>query len=128
MRSLLFVLGFLLSVNVRAAGSAYELKVDWSVDGKPLQGSVMQVVAGDINTMMQQEAGKKYFLDVTVKEDKAKPGQAQVNSTVGEFDKQNKRKVLGTPQIVAKLGQESEITTNSTGGPKISVKITIKKK
>ncbi|MBY0452395.1 MAG: hypothetical protein K2P92_05110 [Bdellovibrionaceae bacterium] len=127
MRTLLFVLGFLLSINVHAAG-AYELKVDWSVDGKALQGSVMQVTAGDINTMMQQEAGKKYFLDVTVKEDKAKPGQAQINSTVGEFDKQNKRKILGTPQMIALLGKPAQITTDSTNGPKISVTITIKKK
>lgn len=127
MRSLLFFLGFLLSIHVRAAG-AYEVKVDWSVDGKALQGSVMQVMAGDINTMMQQEAGKKYFLDITVKDDKAKPQQVQINSSVGEFDKQNKRKVLGTPQITALLGQAAQITTSTTGGPKISVSVTVKKK
>jgi hypothetical protein len=127
MRTLFFVLSFLLSIHVHAA-SLYELKVDWSVDGKALQGSVMQVVAGDINKLMQQEAGKKYFLDVTVKEDKAKPGQAHISSTVGEFDKQNKRKILGTPQIIALLGQPAQITTESTNGPKISVTVTIKKK
>ena len=127
MRALLFVLGFLLSIHVHAAGS-YELKIDWSVDGKALQGSVMQVMAGDINTMIQQEGGKKYFLDVTVKEDKTKPKQAQINSTVGEFDKQNKRKIMGTPQIITLLGREAQITTDSASGPKISVKITVKKK
>ncbi len=127
MRVLLFVLGFLISIHVHAAGT-YELKLDWSVDGKVLQGSVMQVIAGDINTMMQQEGGKKFFIDATVKEDKAKPKQAQVNCIVGEFDKQNKRKIFGTPQIMATLGQAAQITTDSVGGPKISVTITIKKK
>ena len=124
MRSLLFVLGFLLSINVRAAGM-YELKVDWSVDGKALQSSVM---AGDINTMMQQDAGKKYFLDATVKEVKAKPQQVRVNCTVGELDKQNQRKILSTPQIITKLGQAAEATVDDATGPKVSVKITVKKK
>ncbi len=127
MRTLVFVLGFLLSVHVHAAGT-YELKIDWSVDGKALQGSVMQVIPGDINTMMQQEGGKKYFIDATVKEDKAKSKQVQVNCSAGEFDKQNKRKILSSPQIIAKLGQAAQITTDSTGGPKISITVTVNKK
>ena len=123
MRVLLFVLGFLLSVHVKAAGS-YQLKLDVTVDGKAMQSSVLTVGTGDINTISQQEGKVKRFVDVTLTEVKGKAQQVSLNFVVGNIGANGKREIIATPQMTVELGKTAQMSSGTNKGGAAQVALT----
>ena len=104
----LFVLS---SASVHAAENAFDLKMDLMVDGQRVSSPRMIVKEGEEGSITHQIKGETHFIDVVASESRIANGKKGIlmKLVVGKVDKEGKRIVHSTPQILAMPKHRAEI-------------------
>ncbi|MFS4460769.1 hypothetical protein [Bdellovibrio sp. HCB2-146] len=111
----LIVAFVLLGSSAFAAGPNYDLKMELSLEGKHVLSPKVIVPAGETASV---DDGKT-FVEVVANEGAIQDHKGiLMKLTVGTIGKDGKRKILATPQVLAKENQAAQVTVESAnGGP-----------
>ncbi len=117
MKQLLLTLICLISVSVFANQKTFDLKIDFSIDGKHVSSPRIVVKEGEKGTITQDVDGYQTFIDVVAKEEQSPSGQSAIrmNFVIGKIALDGTRKIVSQPQIISIPNEEAQITVGQSG-------------
>lgn len=127
------LLFFLMSSTVFAAGpTAYNMKVDLSLNGKHIGSPQVTTTAGDQASVIIDSKNQKYFIDVVANEEPAKDGGksgVNMNFTVGTVSATGKKTVISNAGIIAVENEKAQLSqTNNKGVEEFSLAVVVNRK
>ena len=115
---------FLFSTTLMAATNIYELKMNFSIDGKNISSTTIIVEDGKIGTVVQENKKEKNFFEVVATEGEINGNKGiLMNFKVGHILKDGSKKILFSPRLLSKNGQEASVTV---GDEKTKEEMTLK--
>lgn len=128
MKLVALVLAFLCSPAF-ASTVSYDLKMELSINGKPVSSPRLIVKSGEMGSISQTADTEESFIEVIATE-----GQVQghkgimMNFTIGYIGKNSDRTIVSKPQILAKENEPALITVGEKDGTELSVSVVAKRK
>lgn len=116
MKISILIISLFLSSIAMSATKSFDLKMELSIDGKHVSSPHIISLPNQKASITQRDDNKKEesFIEVTasdVTNDKIKNG-IFMKFVVG-YNKEGQRKIISQPEILAKAGEEAEITVGS---------------
>jgi type II secretory pathway component GspD/PulD (secretin) len=111
----------LIGSSAFASTKAFDLKMDLSIEGKHVSSPRIVVKEGEKGTITQESNGKKSFIEVVAKEDKAPNGKLAIHMTflVGKIASDGTRTIVSQPQIISMPNEKAQITVGENGKPEV---------
>ena len=129
MKLLIIITGLLLSTTVWASKGLYEIDMKLDITGKPETSMSIIVEEGQKGSVVSEDDVEKTFFEVVAKEGEIQGNKGiLMNFKVGYLKKDGSRKIISTPQILAKAGEEALITVGQDGKPEMNLKVIAKRK
>lgn len=128
MKSIAVILAF-ISTSAFASTNGYDLKMDFSLNGKHISSPRVVVKAGDTATITQKTDTEESFIDVVATEGSIQNHKGiLMNFIVGVMDKNGQRVIKAKPQVLANENEPAQITVTENNGDKVSLSVVVSRK
>ena len=113
--------------NPASIQKKYDLKIDYSVDGKHIDSPTVILSEGDPTTVTKETADGKFFLTIATVAHKAEPNKKVIalEMIIGKFEKDGKETILSKPKIIANEGETATISIGDAKTKKERISLTI---
>jgi type II secretory pathway component HofQ len=107
-----------------AGASGYDLKIDLAVNGKIVSSPRILVKAGEMGTIVQKNDAEESFVEVIATEGTINNHSGiLMNFNIGFIDKNGKRNISSSPQILATENKPAQITVGEKNGTVMSLSV-----
>jgi type II secretory pathway component GspD/PulD (secretin) len=112
-----------------ASTNAYDLKMELSLNGRPLSSPHLVVKEGEKASILQDSNGEKTFVDVVTTE-KMMDGERVVfmDFKIGTISATGERKVIASPQITTFENEKAKISVGEDGKEDVSLSVVATRK
>lgn len=113
----------MISTSAFGAIPGYDIKVDYTLNGKPVTGTHLRVKEGETATMITKKGSQESFMEVTpVKSDKG----VHMKFVLGTIDENGERSVISTPEVITGSNGKAQIIQDDKDGDKMSLSVLAK--
>ena len=116
-----------ISLTAGATTAGFDLKMDYSLNGKHVASPHMTTKSGQAAMVTQESKEKMTYLQVTPTDDKVVEGKHTIRMKfeVGTIAKDGTKTVLGRPEIIALENERAEISvSDEVGNEQVDIAVT----
>ncbi|MFZ4403033.1 MAG: hypothetical protein ACOYOK_02930 [Pseudobdellovibrionaceae bacterium] len=129
MKMIVIALAFIGSTAL-ASAKGYDLKIDFSLNGKHISSPRLIVKAGEVASISQTTANQEgFFIDVTANESAVQSHKGiLMKFVVGVIEKNGQRTIKAKPQILAKENEPAQITVGENNKDEVALSVLVHRK
>ena len=129
MKLMTILIGLTLSTSVWASKAIYEIDMKLNIKGKPETAMGIMLEEGQKGSIVSEDDLEKTFIEVVAEEAEFQGNKGiLMKFKVGHLTKDGSRKIISQPKVLAKAGEEAQITLDQEGKPEMSLNVVAKRK